>query len=360
LKFSLDITKHLTQLKAVVSLAKLVKQPEYLAMIKFQIVGDDLLVSATDLQMTICSTLTLASTDHKDGTILIHHESIQQIISVCSGTVDFDLEKNVALCGKVTIFVQALPAQDYPTIETPLAPEGMVVWTDEEVKELSHCLSLAIPFVSKDESRIRLCSVYLVCDDGKLSMYSTNGHAATFLNLNKKLNKDLHFNALIPSSAVSHILSFLSSTSYPAIFKQGTSLVFSDVHRSLSIRLLVEDYPDIHAVLPKKHSFEYKVTEDMKKALGQCRKVGGGDSTILISLDEFNNFRMSCTVKAQEVYQYDTLASDPIYTMRFQLDYLFHGFTNTDLAYHSLSEMTPLLLKSSDEKTQMIVMARRA
>lgn len=360
MKFSLDITKHSSQLKAVISLAKLAKMPEYLSMIKFQIVGNDLLVSSTDLQMTLCSTLALASTDHVDATILIHFESIQQVLSVCSGVVDFDLKKNTATQDKITIFLQSLDAQSYPTIETPTIPDECLTWDDKEVKDLSHAFALALPFVGKDESRIRLCSVNFVCEDGTINMYSTNGHAATYQQLNKNLGKAQNFNCLIPSSAITHIQSFLSSTTYPAIFKQGSNLVFSDIHRSLAIRLLQEDFPDIHAVLPKKHSFDYKVTDDMKKALGQCKKVGGGDSTILLSLDEFNNFKLICTVKAQEVYQYNTLLADPIYTMRFQLDYLWHGFTNTDLAYHSLSEITPLVLQSSDTKTKMLVMPRRA
>lgn len=362
MKFSLDISQHATSLKALIALAKTRREPSYLSMMKFELVDHTLHITSTNLDQILSFVIPLDDLTHEGTACLIHHESILQVIALCSGVVHFDITNDIATFGKTKVFLRTQDVDLFPQVDMPPKTTKALVWEEDDTQELLSAFNMALPCVSKEEARIRLCGVHFVCENGNLHLEATNGHVCIVVKLKKKLEETTNFKCIIPSSAITHIQNMLTKGIYPTIFKHLGNLVLWDMlaGKLLMIRLIDEDFPDIQTIIPKQHTFEYEITEDMRKQLSLGKKVCGSEAYTTISLDSLNNFKLVGHSQTQQVFEYDTLQDTPIYKMNFKVDYLHHAFLHTDKCYHSLSEFNPLLAKTEDEKVLMVVMARRS
>lgn len=362
MKITLDITKHISILKSIVSLASQMTVPEYLSYIYVGCSKRTLTLQSTNLEATKFCTITLDQ-EYPDFKSLIHHQALAQVLAIFTGTISIDFVKGIISQGSTKIHFKTLDPNSFPEIKvgTNKAPSDTPVWDESEIADLKKSIDICLPCVSTEVSRIRLCTINLKSSGGNMFMQATNGHVLAKIRLVKPSYTD--FDCLIPSSSIKHISSFLATTAFPTIFLDAGHIVLSDITQTVAVRLIQEVFPDIDAIIPKPSddAINFSITDELRQAVRQVQKVAS-DSACLLHIDQHNRFFVhGKTATGELVYEWKDEEYDEDkepHKALFQTSYLSNTINHTDVG-QQMNEHTPLMCRSNDDKVLLLSMARR-
>lgn len=221
----------------------------------FEVFDGKLIVTATDLHVTITSHINIEATS--DIRIVVPAKLLFEIVkSLDDTTIVFEIEENSRLSLKTekgVYFIGYSSPEGFPKI--PEVPNSRELTLEGKVlKKLIDQTSFAI---SKDSIRPAMQGMLFELSPDGLKVVSTDGH-----KLVKYLMKNFEFEQLeqyvIPEKAVSILSKLL--TEEPVRLSFHNNYMQADIDNiTLVIRLIEQSYPDYNAVIPLSSDFELVV-----------------------------------------------------------------------------------------------------
>jgi DNA polymerase III subunit beta len=258
--FSLERDALLSQLSAMQPICSKRSPLDVTESILFQISYRELILKATDLEISLQSSLAIESSVTESRSFLISGRRIYEIIRELSGMLTFTfLESGIQLtAGEGVAFTLAVrEATDFPAFP-------------ERIENLMHCES---PFllslfdkvgivVPQNNANRALNGMLLEAGPSGIVFVGTDGHSLAFVETSQyTLAEPIQW--LIPRRALLEVKKLLEQTT-DAIFIGTCSgqLVFSGTHFNFFTRLLNDPFPAYKGILSKTNFITIRINKD--------------------------------------------------------------------------------------------------
>lgn len=309
---------------------------------------ENLHLLATDLEISI---QTAVNTDvQQTGSCTIPARKLQRLVnSLPSGDTEllFDVEEDRA---RITIeetnsefHMPVLDREEYP--ELPEVTENVGFELDND--RLERLLQNSTFAAGTDSSRSYLCGVYFDLGEDELTLVATDAHRLALHRTDEVDTEGGEWSMLVPTKAASELGSILRD------HEGGTLRVYSDEKlvafetdsTRLISRLIDEDYPDYHQVIPDEYEHRVKIQRDrLLDAVGRVALMADDNTRRLILRLESSGLTLEAesseTGGGQETVEVE-YEGDP-QTIAFNGDYL------EDVLSHLEDEEVHFDLISSD------------
>jgi DNA polymerase-3 subunit beta len=226
--------------------------------------GDTLTMTATDLEISVQSHV--EATIEEEGSCTIPAKKLQRLIKELPSpdtqlflkTQDERAEIQVEETNS-EFQLPILPPDDFPSL--PEVEDGFEVSLDSDT--LDHLLEHTHFAAATDTSRSYLCGVYFDLKADELTMVATDAHRLalqrTPLNGFNAGDKSM----LVPIKAAQELAKILPENESIDIHSDNNLVEFTMNGTRLISRLVEEDFPDYHQVIPDE--FEKRITVDRQR-----------------------------------------------------------------------------------------------
>jgi len=218
--------------------------------ILFQVAPKELTLKATDLEISLQSTLAIESDLLENMSFLISGKRIFELTKEMDGPIEFDLKENQLKLksGNVDLLLNIQNAQDFPPF-----PERIENLMDIDSKFLLSLLNKVAFLIPQNNSNVALNGMLLEFKDKEMSFVATDGHCLAKVKTDKySLPENKKW--LLPKRAVLEIKKILESSESENTFLGtcGNQLVFSGVNFNFFTKLISESFPQYEPVTDKK------------------------------------------------------------------------------------------------------------
>lgn len=214
--------------------------------VRFDVAGDQLTITGTDLELTI--RLTVAVAGDRDGSTVVPARLVGDIVKALpSGAVEFALTDetlNIS-AGRTQFSVRPLSLADYPAQVEPDA-DAVVLASDEVTEALRQVVRAA----SNDDARAVLTGVLIASEDTGIKMVATDSYRLAVRDLADSSMLAPGQRVLVPSRALAELQRILGDTTELTVRLGAREAVFEAGRTRLTTRLIEGDYPNYRNLLP--------------------------------------------------------------------------------------------------------------
>lgn len=239
-----------------------------LAGARLQVTGDELRITATDLDLTIEVVVTVAGV--ADGVSVIPAKLAADIVRALESgavTVEADAEQAKIASGRSQFAVRVLPADEFPKPPSALSSESVTVAS----AELADALRQVVRAASSDEARPILTGVLLQATPEGVQLIATDSYRLAVRQL-----PGLHVvrgeqKVLIPSRALAELQRVLSGAPEAQVRLGTTEASFEIGGVKLTTRLIEGEFPNVLNLVPP--SYPNKLTINREAFLDAVKRV---------------------------------------------------------------------------------------
>jgi DNA polymerase-3 subunit beta len=221
----------------------------------FELKGGQLNVCATDLEVSLRSSINVAASE--DVSVVVPARLLYDVVRTLEDTqINFTLESNSKLkltTEKGTYFISYSPSEDFPEIPSVSMTKEIVI-NGKDVKKAIDQTSFAM---SKEDMRPAMTGTLLEFTPEGLKFVTTDGHRLVrFVNNNIKTGSDEQY--IVPERAITVLSKLLSETDVK-IYLGKSNILFSLGDIEFISRLIGEKYPAYNSVIPLENENILKV-----------------------------------------------------------------------------------------------------
>jgi len=228
--------------------------------------GDNAIVAATDLNLTVASEV--AATISEPGEVTVSAKHLHNIVKGLGDEVEFETLTHGYLAirsGRAVYKVASLPARDFPK----LPKMADVVFARVDASVMRDMIAKTFFSVSSDETRSHLNGVLFECLDDSARMVSTDGHRLSLCE--RPLPGSQKMMALIPRRGLVEIRRALDDAGSVEIALSGSNFFIRTGLTTLSVRINEAAFPPWQQVLPK--SSEREVVVKTAELLSSMKRI---------------------------------------------------------------------------------------
>lgn len=213
--------------------------------------GKEFKLTATDLDIGICSMIPLAS--EQPGAITVPSKKFFDIIRSLpdNNDVNLSIKKNNSISiksGKAQFKILGLPKEDFPTL--PLFEDKDAVTVPQ--KELKEMFNLTDFAISKDDARHVLTGVLFTVKGDSISVVATDGRRMAVIKKKTGKKAATEREVVIPLKTVQEVKRLLGDEGEVKIQFNDNQVLFSLPSSFVISRLIEGEYPDYQKVIPEK------------------------------------------------------------------------------------------------------------
>ena len=226
--------------------------------LRLELVGDQLSITGTDLDLTI--QLTLAVGGDGDGGVVLPARLAADIVrSMGAGKVEVAVEGDeVSITGGRSQFsVRPLSLDDYPKLSTPAASSVTL-----PAAAVGEALRQVVRAASTDEARPILTGVLLTAENGGLRMVATDSYRLAVRDLagHEVLGADQK--VLVPGRALNELQRLVGGGEELTMRLGDRDATFEVGGTRLSTRLIEGEFPNYRQLIPASHPNTLTVERD--------------------------------------------------------------------------------------------------
>ncbi len=322
--------------------------------------GDDLQLTATDLDIAISSLVPCEV--HEKGDITIPAKKFFEVVREMWSDQPIEItaksHNNIQIKSADCFFKLAgLPTQDFPHI--PKFQDGRTITVAQNLLKLMlRCTSFA---VSRDESRYVLNGVLFSFTNKSLRLVATDGRRLALIE--KKLGRDIEElrSMIVPIKAVQEINRNLGEEGDVEIILKENQLQFKINETVITTRLIEGEFPNYEQVIPQKIKEEVRL--DTQKLLSAARRASifTSQESQSIRLD-FSKNRLVISKNTPEIgearEEIATRHQGGEITIGFNPHYLIDALKNIDeeeVLFGLIDPEKPGVIKANDDYTYIIL-----
>jgi len=218
--------------------------------ILFQVASKELTLKATDMEISLQSTLAIESNLLENMSFLISGRRIFELIKEMDGSIEFDFKENQLKLksGGIDLSLNIQNSQDFPPF-----PERIENLMDIDAKFLLSLLNKVAFLIPQNNSNVALNGMLLEFKNNQMSFVATDGHCLAKVKTDKySLPEEKKW--LLPKRAVLEIKKILESCESENVFLGtcGNQLVFSGTNFNFFTKLISDPFPQYEPVTDKK------------------------------------------------------------------------------------------------------------
>jgi DNA polymerase-3 subunit beta len=226
--------------------------------LRLELSGDRLMVTGTDLDLTIRLELAVAGLD--DGVVVVPARLVTDIVrSLPPGSVEIGLaDDDVTITsGRTQFAVRPYSADDYPRLPTP-AEHSVVIGA----AELGTALSQVVRAASTDEARPILTGVLLTAEADGLRLVATDSYRLAVRDLPGQHVLSADQKVLVPSRALSELQRLLGEGGELVLRLGERDATFEIGPTRLTTRLIEGEFPNYRQLIPQSYPNRFTVARD--------------------------------------------------------------------------------------------------
>jgi len=311
-----------------------------LAGVRMEVTGDTLVLTGTDLELTI--RLTVEVGGERDGAAVVPARLVGDIVKALpSGAVEVELlddEMSIS-AGRSQFSVRPLSLDDYPTQAEP-SDDAVTLPADA----MSDALRQVVRAASTDDARAVLTGVLLAAEDEGLRMVATDSYRLAVRDLPDSTVLESGQKVLIPGRALNELQRVMGDAERLTVRLGEREATFEAGSTRLSTRLIEGEFPNYRNLLPS--SYPNLLTFGKAAMLEAIRRVKilaqdstpvrltlGGDTVQLTAITQ------DVGNAAEEI---DANYDGAEMTVAFNPDYLAAGIDAIDSDDVTLATMDPM------------------
>ena len=329
------------------------------SLIMFQITSKELILKATDLEISLQYTCPLKSSDIENQQFLVSGKKIFDIVRELDKDITFSLKKSQLdiASGKVQLSLNIKDAQDFPPL--PERIENLMHIDKSFLLEMFVKVSFLIP---QNNANPSLNGLFLEISPTEFKMTSTDGHCLVQVKSDKYVLEDTK-KWLVPRRAIFEIKKLLENCDDEMVFIGVCSnqLVFSGESFNFFTKLLANQFPAYDAILKRDQFMPAKLSRtDFIKTLRRSTCLLSGQ--FLATHFEFSKDQLKVSLQNNEVGSLEeTLVTQDFDSdnldMRFYSPYLLNGlqsFQDDQVTCFLKNNSRPIIFESNDNNSNMV------
>jgi len=226
--------------------------------LRLELSGDQLVVTGTDLELTI--QLQLAVGGERDGVTVLPARLVSDIVrSLPAGKVELDVgDDDVKISGGRSQFaVRPMSADDYPRLTTPA--DGAVTM---DAAAFGEALRQVVRAASTDEARPILTGVLLAAENDGLRLVATDSYRLAVRDLPGVSVLGADQKVLVPGRALNELQRLLGGGGEVTLRLGERDATFEVGSTRLTTRLIEGEFPNYRQLIPQSHPNTLTVDRD--------------------------------------------------------------------------------------------------
>jgi DNA polymerase III subunit beta len=313
--------------------------------------GDELVVTGTDLDLTIRVAITVAG--DRDGVAVLPGALTADIVrNFEAGSVSVDVDGDeVRLSGGRSQFsVRTLNSEEFPRVSVADGPAVTLPASD-----LLSALEQVVRAASKDESRPILTGVRLEPSEaGGVRMVATDSYRLALRDVPAADLLPAERKVLIPSKALDQLTKVCGGAEHLSVQLGERDVTFSGKGVSLTTRLIEGEFPNYRQLIPASHPNRLTVGKaTLLDAIKRVKLLAGDSKNIRLGLRADGVELMSVSQEwGQASELVDAAYNGAEFIVAFNPDYLADGIgaiAGDDVILDTLDATKPAVLRSSED-----------
>jgi DNA polymerase III subunit beta len=214
--------------------------------------ADEVGVSATDLEVSVRSSLTAGV--QKQGALSVSARKLHEIVrALPDSEIHFKSDGDnwaTLECERSKFRLMGLPKDDFPTLPLPAKTAARATFGVQQFKEMVQKVIFA---VTTDDARFALNGALMILGKSAISLVASDGHRLAYVS--RPLaggGADPEIRVVIPHKALGELSRVAEEIGGEIVFSRQENQIFFEMGRCvLSSRLLEGQFPNYEKVLPK-------------------------------------------------------------------------------------------------------------
>ena len=328
--------------------------------ILFQFTHNELVLKATDLEVSLQYSCELKENNIEEKQFLVHGKKVFEVVKEIEGDITFSIEKNQLCITSGSSLKISLLLKD--AAEFPPLPERIENLMQIETKRLLSMVAKVAFLIPQNNVTTALNGLFLEVDSTGVKMTATDGHCLAQISSSEySLEEPKQW--LIPRRAIFEIKKLLESnvSAYTFVGTCNNQLVFSSETFNFFTKLLADKFPQYESILTKDSFVPARLNRaDFVKTLRRSSCLLSGQ--FLATQFGFEKDRLKVSLKNSDVgnLEEELLLADyqlePL-EMRFYSPYLLNGlqsFGEDDITCFLKNKTRPIIFESSQEQDKFV------
>lgn len=328
--------------------------------ILFQFSHNELVLKATDLEVSLQYSCELKENNIEEKQFLVHGKKVFEVVKEIEGDITFTIEKNQLCITSGNSLKISLLLKD--AAEFPPLPERIENLMQAETKTLLAMVGKVAFLIPQNNVTTALNGLFLEVDKTGLKMTTTDGHCLAQISSSEyTLEEPKQW--LIPRRAIFEIKKLLESniSEHTFIGVCNNQLVFSSETFNFFTKLLADQFPQYETILTKDAFIPARLSRaDFVKTLRRSSCLLSGQ--FLATQFTFEKDKLKVSLQNSDVgnleeelvlNDYDTDALQ----MRFYSPYLLNGlqaFGEEQITCFLKNQTRPIIFESSSDQEHFI------
>ncbi len=225
--------------------------------------GSQVKITATDLDLTICTTIDADVS--RGGSVTLPARRFSEIVRQLdpNADVELDVAKSNALitAGRANFRILGMAADEFPKVPTLEFKKG----TPVPGETLRKAIQRTVYCVSRDETRRALTGVLWELAKDSMSMVGTDGHRLARISVPVEINVDKRTDCIVPTKALNQVLRLVGEAVEDSVSVKlaDDHVIFKFAKTTLFTRLIEGPFPKYEDVIPKKNDKKVVVKRDV-------------------------------------------------------------------------------------------------
>ena len=308
--------------------------------LRLEVIGDQLSVTGTDLELSIRLTVTVGG--ERDGAVVVPARLVADIVrSLPAGAVEVALgDDEVSIsAGRSQFLIRPLGLDDYPVLGEP-ATEAVTLTSDSVAEALRQVVRAA----STDDARAVLTGVLITAEEDGVRMVATDSYRLAVRDLPDSDMLASGQKVLVPSRALNELQRVLGHAEQLQVRLGARDAVFEAGGTRLTTRLIEGEYPNYRNLLPSSYPNTLTVGRDALLESLRRVKILAQDATPVRLRLGGDTLQLSAITQdvGNATEEIDASYDGTEMTVAFNPDYLAAGVDAVDAEEVTLSTMDPM------------------
>lgn len=213
--------------------------------------GSQVKITATDLDLSICTTI--EATVAKEGSVTLPAKRFSEIVRQLDSNADVNLDVNKAnaliTAGRANFRILGMGAEEFPKVPNLVFKKGVTIPGDtlrKAIQRTSYC-------VSKDETRRALTGVLWELSKDSMAMVGTDGHRLARISVPVEISVEKQTTCIVPTKALNQVMRLVGEgvDDTVSVKLAEDHVIFRFEKTTLFTRLIEGPFPKYEDVIPK-------------------------------------------------------------------------------------------------------------
>ncbi len=318
-----------------------------LAGLRLELTGDSLVVTGSDLDLTITVSLQVAGSD--DGVAVVPAKLLSDVVrAVQPGAVEITVDGSDAeiTAGRSQFSLRTIPADEYPHLSDVVA-EAVTI----DGKAFLDALRQVVPAASSDDSRPILTGVLMAAEEGGLRLVATDSYRLAVRDLPGTTVLAGEQRILVPSRALNELTRLIGDGSTVSLYLGERDASFAVGGVRMTTRLIEGDFPNYRGLIPDSNPNKLTVGRAaMLDAVRRVRLLAQEATPVRLSMSGDGLELVAMTQDVGQAHESVDATYDGVdLVVAFNADYLSVGLDvapGDDVTLETVDELKPALLRS--------------